>query len=220
MIISRVIDHTLLAPDAGYASIVKLCEEALTHDFHSVCLHPPFIKKATAYLKGTDVQVSTVIGFPFGAHLSHVKIYEAMEAVTQGAAELDIVIHIGAVKSGEWKLVSRELEGIITATPDAVHKIIIETCYLDDEEIKRMCEIVIDSGAEYIKTSTGYGPGGARIKDVTMLKSIAGNKIGIKAAGGIKTLNELMAFINAGATRIGTSHGLRIIKELDEQQRS
>jgi deoxyribose-phosphate aldolase len=143
-----------------------------------------------------------------------------MEAVTQGAAELDIVIHIGAVKSGDWESVSRELEGIITATTDAVHKIIIETCYLDDEEIKRMCEIVIDSGAEYIKTSTGFGPRGAQIKDVTMLKSIAGNKIGIKAAGGIKSLNELMAFINAGATRIGTSHGLRIMKELDEQQRS
>ncbi len=217
MNISHLIDHTLLKPDAGYASIVNHCEEAVTHDFYSVCLNPSFVKKAADLLAGTHVKVSTVIGFPFGATLSHVKIYEAMEAVTDGAVELDIVINIGALKSDDWRSVEKELEGIISATPESLHKIIIETCYLKEEEIKKMCSIVLDSGAKYIKTSTGFGPQGAKIKDIKLLKSIAGNKIGIKAAGGIKTLNDVMSCIHAGATRIGTSHGVRIMNEPDQQ---
>ena len=161
------------------------------------------------------MKISSVIGFPFGATLPEVKIYEAIEAGLNGADELDIVLNIGSLKSGDRQSVAKELEGIIAATPEAVHKIIIETCYLDDEEKKRVCEIIMKSGAEFIKTSTGFGPAGAEIKDVKLLKSMAGEKIGIKAAGGIRTLKDLVAFLDAGATRIGTSSGVEIINELD-----
>ena len=215
MNISKVIDHTLLVPDAGEDAIVTLCEEAVRYGFYSVCVYPAFIKKAGELLFGSHVKVSSVIGFPSGATLSRVKIYESIEAVLNGADELDIVLHIGAIKSGDWQSVAQELEGIITATPETVHKIIIEACYLEDEEKKRVCEIVMKSGAEFIKTSTGFGPAGAHVKDVTLLKSIVGDEIGIKASGGIRTLKNVVAFLDAGATRIGTSSGVEIMNELD-----
>ena len=214
MNISKIIDHTLLMPDAREEAIVKLCEEAMQYGFYSVCLYPVFIKKAGKVLFGSHVKISSVIGFPSGATLPEVKIYEAIEAVLNGADELDIVLNIGSLKSGNWQSVAKELEGIIAATPEALHKIIIETCYLDDEEKKRVCDIIIKSGAEFIKTSTGFGPAGAEIKDVKLLKSIAGDEIGIKAAGGIRTLKDVVAFRDAGATRIGTSSGVEIINEL------
>ena len=215
MNISRIIDHTLLVPDAREEDMIKLCKEAMQYGFYSVCVYPAFIKRAREVLYGSQVKVSSVIGFPSGATLPEVKIYESIEAVLNGAEELDIVLHIGALKTGDWQLVAKELEGIIAATPDAVHKIIIETCYLDDEEKKRVCELVIKSGAEYIKTSTGFGSAGAEVKDVTLLKSIAGEEIGIKAAGGIKRLKDVVAFLDAGATRIGTSSGVEIMNEVD-----
>ncbi len=214
MNISKIIDHTLLMPDAGDEAIVSLCEESIKYGFYSVCVYPGFIKKAREVLFESHVKVSSVIGFPSGATLSRVKIYESIEAILYGADELDIVLNIGAMKTGDWKSVESELDGIIGATPEAVHKIIIEACYLEDEEKKRVCEIVVKSGAEFIKTSTGFGPEGAAIKDVTLLKSIVGDKIGIKAAGGIRTLKDLVAFLDAGATRIGTSSGVKIINEL------
>ena len=216
MNISKIIDHTLLMPNAGYETIVSLCEEAIKYDFYSVCVYPGFIKKAGEVLVGSDVKISSVIAFPSGATLPRVKIYESIEAVLNGADELDIVLNIGALKTGDWQLVESELEGIITATPEAVHKIIIEVCYLEDEEKQRACEIVMKSGAELIKTSTGFGSAGAEIKDVKLIKSIVGDQIGIKAAGGIRTLKDVKAFIDAGATRIGTSSGVEIINELDK----
>ena len=216
MNISKIIDHTLLVPDSSEDALVKFCEEAEKYGFHSVCLYPAFIKKASEVLLGSHVKVSAVVGFPSGATFPKVKIYESIEAVLNGADELDIVINIAALKSGNWQLVANELEGIMAATPDVVHKIIIETCYLDDEEKKRVCEIIIKSGAEFIKTSTGFGPAGAEVRDVKLLKSIAGEKIGIKAAGGIRTLNDVVAFLDAGATRIGTSCGVKIVNELDK----
>lgn len=217
MNISKIIDHTLLVPDAREEAIVKCCEEAVKYGFYSVCVYPAFIKKARAVLFESYVKVCSVIGFPSGATLPRVKIYESIEAVLNGADELDIVLNIGALKSGDWQSVARELEGIIAATPEIVHKIIIETCYLDDEEKKRACEIIMKSGAEFIKTSTGFGSSGAKVKDVKLLKSIAGDKIGIKAAGGIRTLKDLVAFLDAGAIRIGTSSGVEIINELDKK---
>ena len=214
MNISKVIDHTLLVPDAREEALVAFCEEAVRYGFYSVCVYPAFIKKAGEVLFESDVKVGSVIGFPSGATFSRVKIYESIEAVLNGADELDIVLNIGAIKSGEWQSVAKELEGIIAATPETVHKIIIEACYLEDEEKKRVCEIVMKSGAEFIKTSTGFGPAGANVKDVKLLKSIVGDEIGIKAAGGIRTLKDVMAFIDAGAARIGTSSGVEIMNEL------
>ncbi len=214
--IARLIDHTILRPDAVEQDIVKLCNEAIKFDFHSVCIHPSFTRTAKETLFKTHNKIAVVIGFPLGMTLPQVKIYEAMEAVLNGADELDLVINISHAKSNNWKAVEKEISDIITATPESVHKIIIETCYLTDEEKKAACKAVMNAGAEYIKTSTGFGPAGAVIKDVKLIKSITKGKIGIKAAGGIKTLSEAKAFIEAGATRIGTSSGVEIMKEAQQ----
>ncbi len=215
MNLAKTIDHTMLAPDVTEQTIVRCCEAAVTYGFYSVCIYPYFIHKAREILLGSHVKISSVVGFPSGATLPEVKIYEAIEAILNGADELDILLNMSALKSGDWLSVARELEGIIAATPEAVHKIIIETCYLDHEEKKRACDTVITSGAEFIKTSTGFGPAGADIKDIKLLKSIAGEQIGIKASGGIRTLKDVVAFLDAGATRIGTSSGVEIMNELD-----
>ncbi|MBI4683086.1 MAG: deoxyribose-phosphate aldolase [Nitrospirae bacterium] len=214
--IARLIDHSLLRPDAVEQDIVKLCNEAIKFDFHSVCVHPFYAKTANKILFKTHNKIAVVIGFPLGMTLPQVKIYEAMEAVLNGADELDVVINISNAKSNNWKAVEKEISDIITATPEAVHKIIIETCFLTDEEKKAACRAVINAGAEYIKTSTGFGPAGAVIKDVKLIKSVTKGKIGIKAAGGIKTLSEVKAFIEAGASRIGTSSSVEIMKEAQQ----
>ena len=168
---------------------------------------------AKELLSMTHIKISTVTGFPLGTTLTQVKIYEAIESVINGADELDIVINIGSAKSDHWESVEKEIADIVTATPEAVHKIIIETCYLTDDEKKKASLTVMDAGAEFVKTSTGFGPTGAEVRDVAMIKSVTKGKIGIKAAGGIKTLKDVTAFIDAGATRIGTSSGVKIIKE-------
>lgn len=214
--IAKLIDHSLLRPDATGPQIIKLCEEAGKHGFYSVCIHPSHIKTAREALFKTHVKISAVIGFPLGMTLPQVKIYEAIESVIIGADELDIVINIGNIKSGAWNAVEREAADIVTATPDVVHKIIIETCYLTDDEKKRVCSIIMNSGAAYIKTSTGFGTAGATVKDVELIKSITKNKVSIKAAGGIKKLADVRALVNAGAVRIGTSSGVEIMREIKE----
>jgi len=211
--IAKLIDHTLLRPDATRADILRLCDEAVKFGFFAVCVHPYFIGLAKEAMFKSHVKIASVIGFPLGITLPAVKIYEAMQAVLNGADELDIVINTGLAKSGEWEAVKRELSDIVTATPAAVHKIIIETCYLTDDEKKKACEVVIEAGAEYIKTSTGFGPSGAVVRDVQLIKALIKGKTGIKAAGGIKTLSQAKAFIEAGATRVGTSSGVDIMKE-------
>jgi deoxyribose-phosphate aldolase len=210
---AKILDYSLLRPDSKEADIIKLCEESAAHEFHSVCIHPAFINTARVALFRTHVKVCTVIGFPLGMTLPRVKTYEAIEAQLSGADELDIVSNTGLIKSGDWDAVENEIDGIIAATPGAVHKVIIEACYLTDDEKKRACLAVMRSGAEFIKTSTGFGTGGAEINDVKLIKSVTGGKIGIKASGGINTLNDVLAFIKAGATRIGTSSGVEIMKE-------
>ncbi|MEW6213825.1 MAG: deoxyribose-phosphate aldolase [Nitrospirota bacterium] len=211
--IAGLIDHTLLRPDATYADIRKLCEEALQFGFYSVCVNPCFIKMAKELLKGSNVRVTTVIGFPLGMTLTEVKVYEAMNASLLGADELDIVINIGALKSGDWNTVRKETSDVIMATKGLIHKTIIEACYLNDNEKKRVVEIALDVGSEFIKTSTGFGPYGARIRDIRLIKSIVGEAAGIKAAGGIRTLRRVLDMLKAGATRIGTSTGTRIMKD-------
>jgi len=214
--IAKLIDHSLLRPHATETDILKLCEEADRYGFHSVCVHPYFVKTAREALFKTHVKVATVIGFPLGMTLPQVKIYEAMEAVLNGAEELDIVMNIGLAKSDKWDLVEKEISDIITVTSEVIHKIIIETCYLTDDEKKRACSVIMNAGAEFVKTSTGFGPTGATVEDVKLIKSITKGKIGIKASGGIKTLKDLKALIEAGATRIGTSASVKIMKELEK----
>jgi deoxyribose-phosphate aldolase len=214
--IAKLIDHSLLKPDAAETDIVKLCEEAQKYNFFAVCVHPCFIKTVRDVLFKTHVKIATVIGFPLGMNMPEIKVYEAVQAVLNGADELDIVINTGLAKSNNWEAVEKEISDIITATPEAVHKIIIETCYLTDEEKKKASLIVMNAGAEYVKTSTGFGSSGAVIRDVELIKSVTKGRIGIKAAGGIRTLKEMMAFVEAGATRIGTSYGADIMKEVNK----
>lgn len=212
--IAKLIDHTLLKPHATETDIKRLCDEAKKYGFFSVCVHPFFIKTARELLSGTDVKLTTVIGFPLGMTLARVKIYEAMEAVLLGADELDIVTNLGAVKANNWKAVKKEISDLVTATPEVTHKIIIETYYLTDDEKIEASLAVIEAGAEFIKTSTGFAPAGAVMGDVAIIKAATKGKIGIKAAGGIKTLKDVLNFIEAGATRIGTSSGVDIMKEI------
>jgi deoxyribose-phosphate aldolase len=213
-IIARSIDHTLLRSDATQEDIENLCKEALAFGFHSVCINPFFVKSAKAPLKDSQVKVTTVIGFPLGANLTDVKVYEAMNAALSGADELDIVINIGALKSGDWKTVRKDLCDVIMATRGLIHKAIIEACYLNEDEKKKVVMTALDVGAEFIKTSTGFGPKGAEIEDVRFIKSLVGDKAGIKAAGGIRTLKQVVDFIEAGAARIGTSTGTGIMMEI------
>jgi len=212
--IAKLIDHSLLRADASKAEVVRLCEEAGEHGFFSVCIHPPYIGIAREVLFKTHVKIATVIGFPLGMNVPEVKVYEAMAAAMGGADELDIVMNIGMAKSNNWTGVEKEISDIVTAAPGALHKVIIEACYLTDDQKKSAAAAVINSGAEFVKTSTGFGPSGASVSDVKLLKSVTGGKLGIKAAGGIKTLKDVKALLEAGATRIGTSSGVEIMKEV------
>lgn len=211
--IARLIDHTLLKPYATETDIYKLCDEAKKYGFFSVCIHPFFVKYAREMLSGSDVKVSAVIGFPLGMTLDRVKIFEAVETSLLGADELDIVMNLGAAKANKWDAVKKEISDIVTATPDVIHKVIIETCYLTDDEKTKASLAVLEAGAEFIKTSTGFAPAGAVIGDVAIIKAVTRGKIGIKAAGGIRTLKDVLSFVEAGASRIGTSSGVDIMSE-------
>lgn len=204
--IARIIDYTLLRPEATIEDIKRLCEEAKRYGVYSVCINPSYIEIAKDALKESDVKISATIGFPLGMTLPQVKVYEAIEASLRGADELDIVINIGMALSGKWDYVRKELTDIVYATKGKIHKIIIETCLLSRSEKIKAAEAVILSGAEFIKTSTGFSKAGATVEDVRLLKSIAGDSCKIKAAGGIKTLRQATEMIKAGASRIGTSH--------------
>jgi deoxyribose-phosphate aldolase len=211
--IAKFIDQSLLKPHATEADIIKLCKAAIKYDFYSVCVNPYFVPLCNALLKGYDTKVTTVIGFPLGMATKDVKVYEAKQAILHGADELDIVMNIGAAKSGNWDYVGEEILDIISSTKSAVHKVIIETCYLTEEEKIAATKIASLFGAKFIKTSTGFGTKGATIKDVKLIKKIVGDRAEVKAAGGIKTLSQALQFIKAGATRIGTSAGVEIMKE-------
>lgn len=212
--VAALIDHTLLRPDASYADIPALCGEARLFGFHSVCVNPSFIRMAKELLKASNVKMTTVIGFPLGMTLTEVKVFEAMHARLLGADEIDIVINIGALKSGDWATVRKDISDVIMATKGIVHKTIIETCLLNDDEKKKVVEIALEAGSEFIKTSTGFGPLGARVRDIRLIKSIVRDAAGIKAAGGIRTLKQVLSMLKAGATRIGTSAGVRIVREI------
>ena len=212
--LASYIDHTLLKPEASREQIRAVCEEAKQYHFASVCVNPCWVPLIAEELKGSGVSVCCVIGFPLGASLSSVKAFEAREAVAAGAQEIDMVINIGAVKSGGWELVREDIAAVNAAKGTAKLKVIIETCLLTDEEKVRVCQIAKEAGADFVKTSTGFSTGGATVHDVELMRKTVGPEIGVKASGGIRTLADALAMIEAGASRLGASAGVKIIEAL------
>ena len=214
--IAAVIDHTLLRPDATKEDIENLCREAREFGFATVCVNPAWVALAAAELAGSCVRVCAVVGFPLGATTSDVKGYETRRAIFDGAREIDMVINIGALKSGELHLVERDIEAVTGPCRDChvLSKVIIETALLTDEEKVTACTLAKAAGADFVKTSTGFGPGGATVADVALMRRTVGSEMGIKAAGGIRDLDALRTMLDAGATRIGTSAGVRIVQSI------
>ena len=211
MAINRYIDHTLLKPESTQTQIDKLIAEAVEYQFASVCVNPTWVSYAAKALKGTEVNVCTVIGLPLGANTSSVKAFETKDAVANGADEIDMVINIGQLKSGQYDAVEADIRAVVEASGDKLVKVIIETCLLTDGEKVKACQLAVAAGADYVKTSTGFSTAGANIADVTLMRKTVGPNIGVKAAGGTRSYADAEAFIKAGATRIGTSAGVAIV---------
>lgn len=211
--LAAIIDHTLLKPEATKDQIVKLCEEAMEFGFASVCVNPTYVSLAAGLLKDSPVKVCTVVGFPLGASTPLVKAVEARDAIAAGAREIDMVINVGALKSGDDDLVGREIRAVVEAARGrALVKVILETALLTNDEKVKACLIAKAEGADFVKTSTGFGPGGATVEDVRLMRKVVGADMGVKAAGGIKTLETARAMVEAGASRIGASASVAIVK--------
>ena len=208
---NKLIDHTLLKQDATPEQIVKLCEEAKEFDFMSVCVNPAYVPLAAECLAGTGVKVCTVIGFPLGMNLTRTKVEEAELCIAQGADEIDMVINVGMLKAGHDDYVKEEIKLLKEAAGKLVLKVIIETCLLTDEEKVRACRLAKEAGADFVKTSTGFSTGGATVHDVKLMRETVGPEMGVKASGGVRTHEDLIAMVEAGANRIGTSNGTKII---------
>ncbi|SHG95855.1 deoxyribose-phosphate aldolase [Anaerosphaera aminiphila DSM 21120] len=217
MEINRVIDHTLLKPEASRVQIKKLCEEALKYNFKSVCINPYWVSYAKEILKNTEVLVCTVVGFPLGANTTALKAFETNEAVKNGADEIDMVINIGLLKNGELNLVKSDISEVVKAAQGKCVKVILETCLLSNTEIISACEISERAGANFVKTSTGFNVLGAKIEDVKLMKNTVGNKLEVKASGGIRDLKTAREMLDAGATRLGVSAGVQIMEELKNE---
>lgn len=215
--LNRYIDHTLLRPDATETEVLRLCREGLQYQFASVCIHPFWTPVAYELLKGTNVALCSVVGFPLGANSSKCKQNEAAELVEKGIREIDMVLNIGALKSQQYDIVLKDIEGVVKAAPGALIKVILETCLLTDEEKKIASLIIVDAGAHYVKTSTGFSTAGATTEDVALIRSIVGPRFGVKASGGIKNRPTALAMINAGACRLGTSSGIPLMKSLGQE---
>jgi len=209
----RRIDHTQLKPTASKSDIVKLCNEARRYGFYAVCVNPYYVPLAARLLNGTDIKISSAIGFPLGATFMEIKAAEAEKSIRLGASEIDMVMNISAFKSGDLEYVRRDIREVRERIGDAVLKVIIECCYLTDDEKILAAKICEEEGADYVKTSTGFGPGGAKLEDVKLLRRTLSPKVKIKAAGGIRTFEQAVKFIEAGADRIGTSSGVKIAEE-------
>ncbi|MBK9239359.1 MAG: deoxyribose-phosphate aldolase [Acidobacteria bacterium] len=213
--VSGLIDHTLLKPDATRPEMEKLCREAAEFRFATVCVNPAWVAFCAAQLRHTPVGVCTVVGFPLGATTSDVKNYETRRVIFDGAREVDMVINIGALKSGDVRTVERDIEAVTQPCRDAgvVSKVIIEAAYLSDEEKVTACTLAKAAGADFVKTSTGFGPGGATVADVALMRRVVGADMGVKAAGGVRDLEGLKAMVAAGATRVGASAGVKIVQQ-------
>ncbi|EPY09212.1 deoxyribose-phosphate aldolase [Paenibacillus alvei TS-15] len=212
MSIARMIDHTMLKADAVQADIAKLVEEAKQYQFASVCVNPTWVAYCAEQLAGTEVKVCTVIGFPLGASTSAVKALETQDAIAGGATEVDMVINIGELKAGNDDFVQKDIEAVVkAASGKALVKVIIETCLLTDEQKVRACELAVKAGADFVKTSTGFSTGGATREDVALMRKTVGQQTGVKASGGVRSLEDVNSMIEAGATRIGASSGVSIM---------
>ncbi|RGR83808.1 deoxyribose-phosphate aldolase [Heyndrickxia coagulans] len=211
--LAAYIDHTLLKPEATEKDILKLTAEAAQYHFASVCIHPYWVKLAARELAGTGVKVCTVIGFPLGATTAATKAFETKKAIGDGADEIDMVINIGALKSGNTEAVEADIRAVVEAAQGKLVKVIIETCLLTNEEKELACRLSVKAGAHFVKTSTGFSTGGATVEDVKLMRQTVGDKAGVKASGGIHTKAEAEAMIEAGATRIGASSGVKIVSE-------
>ncbi|NLJ47475.1 MAG: deoxyribose-phosphate aldolase [Treponema sp.] len=214
--LAKTIDHTLLKAVATERQVKELCVEARTYGFFSVCVNPCWVPLCAKELSGSPVAVCTVVGFPLGANLTEIKAEEARRAVAQGAAEIDMVINVGAVKAGDWRFVEQDIRGVVEASGKALVKVIIETCYLTDEEKVKASETILRAGAQFVKTSTGFGTGGATVEDIKLIRKTVGEKCRIKASGGIRSYHDALQMLEAGADRIGASSGVAIVAELPE----
>ncbi len=212
MKLSKYIDHTLLKPQSTEKDILKILEEAKTYDFASVCINPSWVKLSHEKLKDTDVKVCTVIGFPLGATSTASKVYETKVAIEDGADEIDMVIAVGMLKEGKFDYVKEEIKKVVEASKGKLVKVIIETCLLTDEEKVKACELSKEAGADFVKTSTGFSTGGAKPEDIKLMRETVGTNMGVKASGGIHTKEEMQAMIDNGATRIGASCGVNLVK--------
>ncbi len=211
--IASIIDHTLLKPDATEKDIKRICREALTYGFASVCINPFRVKLVSRLLQNSTVKTCTVIGFPLGSNAPEVKAFETRNAVMNGAEEVDMVINIGALKSGKYEEVKRDIEGVVKASgPHVMVKVILETGLLTDEEKIKGSVLAMEAGADFIKTSTGFGPGGATAYDVALMRKAVDGCLGVKAAGGIRSYEKTVEMLKAGATRIGASASVQIVK--------
>ncbi len=214
-----LLDHTLLRPDSTKDEIIRLCQEAKTLGLQVVFVPPCFLSDALEVLSGTSIRLGVPIGFPLGAETTAVKVKTALDAFEQGASELDMVMNVGRMKSGEHARVLEDMRAVVAATSGASHKVILETCYLSQEEKRVACSLAIESGMDYVKTSTGFGAGGATVEDVQFIKSVVGQQVKIKASGGIRNLSTTLALLEAGADRIGTSAAVAILQEWNIQRK-
>lgn len=215
MQINKFIDHTLLKAFATTADIISLCEEAKKYNFKSVCVNPANVKTAKKALEGSDVLVCTVIGFPLGANTVEVKALETMTAIRDGADEIDMVINVGKAKEHDYDYIEKEIALVVASSAGKCVKVILETCYLTDEEKVACCKVAQKAGATFVKTSTGFGTGGATVEDVKLMRETVGDTMGVKASGGIRSLQDLETMVEAGASRIGASSGVAIMQNLE-----
>ncbi|HFI0094742.1 TPA: deoxyribose-phosphate aldolase [Streptococcus suis] len=211
MKLNKFIDHTILKPETTQEQVEKILSEAKEYDFASVCVNPTWVSLAAESLKDSDVKVCTVIGFPLGANTSAVKAFETKDAIANGADEIDMVINVGALKAGNDALVLDDIKEVVDASGDKLVKVIIEACLLTDDEKVRACQLSKEAGADYVKTSTGFSTGGATVADVALMRKTVGPDMGVKASGGARSYEDAIAFIEAGASRIGASSGVAIM---------
>jgi len=208
-----LIDHTVLRPEATKVDVLRLCREAREHQFTVIFVPPCYVSEAVAAVAGAAIRVGIPIGFPLGGHTTKAKVAEAVEAVARGASVLDMVINVSRLKSGDYDEVRRDIAEVVTATPNVEHKVILETCYLTQQDKLTACRLVVEAGADYVKTSTGFGPAGATVEDVRLMKTAVAGRVKVKASGGIRDWKTAQAMLEAGADRIGTSASLKIMEE-------
>ena len=212
--IAKMIDHTILKPEATEKEVLKLCKEAVEYNFASVCINPSMVPVAATALEGTDVEVCTVIGFPLGATTTEVKAFETKDVIEKGATEVDMVINVGKLKERDLEYVKNDIKAVVEAAKDkALTKVIIETCLLTDEEKVIACQLSKEAGADFVKTSTGFSTGGATAEDVALMRKTVGPHIGVKASGGVRTHEDMVEMVKAGANRIGTSNGVKLLQK-------